>query len=121
MNFIQRTTSLRLIRNILHRSYSKPALLCGNDRTTAVAELIGWKEVESRDAISKTFNFDDFAKAWSFMSDVALKAEEMDHHPEWFNVYNRVDVVLTTHDAGESGGVSEKDIKLAKFMNSLKS
>lgn len=73
--------------------------------------LEGWSVVEDCDAIFKSFKFKNFNEAWSFMSRVALLAEKMDHHPEWFNVYNRVDITLTTHDAG---GVSKHDIKMAK-------
>ena len=80
----------------------------------AIAELKGWSAVEGRDAISKSYKFKDFNAAFGFMTRVALKADRMDHHPEWFNVYNRVDVTLATHDAG---GVTDKDVKLAKFMD----
>jgi 4a-hydroxytetrahydrobiopterin dehydratase len=83
-------------------------------RTAALAELSGWAEVDGRDAISKTFTFDDFNHAFGFMSRVALKAEAMNHHPEWFNVWNRVEVTLSTHDAG---GLTELDIELAGFMD----
>ena len=87
--------------------------LTGDARTTALAGLTGWREVEGRDAINKVFRFEDFSQAFAFMTRVALKAEVMDHHPEWFNVYNKVDVTLTTHDAD---GLSQKDIDLAKAM-----
>ena len=87
--------------------------LTGDARTTALADLTGWREVEGRDAINKVFRFEDFSQAFAFMTRVALKAEVMDHHPEWFNVYNKVDVTLTTHDAD---GLSQKDIDLAKAM-----
>ena len=80
----------------------------------ALESLEGWSETPGRDAISKSFKFADFSAAWGFMSRVALKAEQMDHHPEWFNVYSRVDVILATHDAG---GVTAKDVELAKFMD----
>ncbi|KAK6730913.1 hypothetical protein RB195_007405 [Necator americanus] len=76
----------------------------------------GWKLVEGRDAIRKEFQFKDFNEAFGFMSRVALKAEKMDHHPEWFNVYNKVDITLSTHDCG---GLSQKDITLAKFVDSV--
>ncbi len=82
--------------------------------TKAIAELKGWKEEDGRDAISKSYKFADFNAAFGFMTRVALKAEKMDHHPEWSNVYNNVEVVLTTHDAG---GVTAKDVELAKFMD----
>jgi 4a-hydroxytetrahydrobiopterin dehydratase len=90
--------------------------LTGAARTDALAGLDGWTEVEGRDAIQKSFKFKTFNEAFGFMSRAALVAEKMDHHPEWFNVYNRVDVTLATHDAG---GVTEKDIKLAKSMNAF--
>jgi len=82
-------------------------------RKTALAALKGWKSVDGRDAIAKSFKFADFNAAFGFMTRVALAAEKADHHPEWFNVWNKVDVTLSTHDAG---GVSEKDIALAKFI-----
>ncbi len=81
---------------------------------TAAAKLNGWAEVQGRDAISKSYKFADFDAAFGFMTRVALKADRMDHHPEWFNVYNKVDVVLSTHDAG---GVTDKDVELATFMD----
>jgi 4a-hydroxytetrahydrobiopterin dehydratase len=80
----------------------------------AIAALKGWSAVEGRDAISKSYKFADFNAAFGFMTRVALKADQMDHHPEWFNVYSRVDVTLATHDAG---GVTDKDVALAKFMD----
>ncbi len=83
-------------------------------RAAALAELSGWKEVEGRDAIEKSFQFADFNAAFGFMTRVALKADQMDHHPEWFNVYNRVDITLSTHDAD---GLSERDIALAKAID----
>ena len=83
-------------------------------RNAALAQLSHWREVEGRDAIARSFRFADFNAAFGFMSRVALTAEKMDHHPEWSNVYNRVDVVLTTHSCG---GRSELDVKLAAFMD----
>jgi 4a-hydroxytetrahydrobiopterin dehydratase len=80
----------------------------------ALAELSGWTAVEGRDAIQKTFKFKDFNAAFGFMTRVALAAEKADHHPEWFNVYNRVEVLLATHDVD---GVSERDVALAKIMD----
>ena len=72
--------------------------LTGAARTDAIAGLDGWSEVEGRDAISKSFRFSDFAEAFGFMTRVAIHADKADHHPEWFNVYNKVDIVLTTHE-----------------------
>jgi 4a-hydroxytetrahydrobiopterin dehydratase len=83
-------------------------------RTAALKELSQWKDVPDRDAIQRSFKFADFNAAFGFMSRVALMAERMDHHPEWFNVYNRLDVTLATH---ECGGVSERDVKMAQFMD----
>ena len=81
----------------------------------ALKALKGWTVDEGeRDAIRKSYKFADFKSAFAFMSGAALKAEQMDHHPEWFNVYNRVEVTLTTHDAD---GVTELDVALASFMN----
>lgn len=88
--------------------------LKGAAREEALGSLAGWREVEGRDAIAKTFQFKSFNQAWGFMSRVALKAEQMNHHPEWFNVYNRVEVILATHDAG---GVTDFDVTLARFMD----
>lgn len=80
----------------------------------AITRLDGWRAAEGRDAICKQFRFKDFNAAFGFMARAALHAEKADHHPEWFNVYNRVEVTLATHDAG---GVTEKDVALAHFMD----
>ena len=88
--------------------------LAGEARRDALATLVDWVAVEDRDAIQKTFSFQDFNEAFGFMVRVALISEKLNHHPEWFNVYNRVDITLSTHDAG---GVSERDIALAKLIN----
>lgn len=85
-------------------------------RDQALATLTGWASVEGRDAIAKRFVFADFNAAFGWMTRVALIAEKMDHHPEWFNVYRTVDVTLSTHDAG---GVTALDITLAKAMDAL--
>ena len=90
--------------------------LTGAARAAALAKLAGWNEVDGRDAITRRFTFKDFNEAFGFMSRVALVAEKRDHHPEWRNVYKTVDVVLSTHDAG---GVTAKDIDLAKAMNAI--
>jgi 4a-hydroxytetrahydrobiopterin dehydratase len=82
----------------------------------ALSRLEGWTAVDGRDAIAKTFRFKDFNAAFGFMTRVALMADKLDHHPEWFNVYNRVEVVLATHDAD---GVTQLDVDLATFMDAL--
>ena len=91
-------------------------LLVGAPRAKIVAALDGWSEAKGRDAIVKTFQFKSFSQAWGWMSRVALLAEKMDHHPEWVNVYGRVDVTLSTHSAG---GVTEKDFALARKMDAF--
>ena len=80
----------------------------------ALASLPEWRAAEGRDAIVRSFKFADFNAAFAFMTRVAMRAEQLDHHPEWSNVYNRVDVLLATHDAD---GVTSLDITLAQFMN----
>jgi 4a-hydroxytetrahydrobiopterin dehydratase len=85
-------------------------------RKTMPAQLPGWRMADGRDAIQKTFQFKDFNAAFGFMARAALVAEKMDHHPEWFNVWNRVDVTLSTHDAG---GLTELDVKLALAMDKI--
>lgn len=88
--------------------------LDANARAAAMKELPDWRDVPGRDVIARKFEFRDFNEAFGFMSRVALLAEKMDHHPEWMNVYKTVDVRLTTHDAG---GVTEKDVAMAKAMD----
>jgi 4a-hydroxytetrahydrobiopterin dehydratase len=83
----------------------------------ALGSLPGWSAAEGRDAIVKTFKFADFSAAFGWMTRVALAAEKLDHHPEWLNVYSRVEVLLATHDAG---GVTELDVTLAKIMDAAK-
>jgi 4a-hydroxytetrahydrobiopterin dehydratase len=92
------------------------AKLTGKARADALAALTGWTEVAGRDAITRSFKFVDFNQAWGFMTRVALAAEKADHHPEWFNVYNRVDITLSTHDAG---GISNKDVALAELIGTM--
>ena len=91
-------------------------VLSGAPRAKVLADLEGWAEAEGRDAITKTFQFKSFNQAWGWMNRVALVAEKMDHHPEWANVYGRVEVTLSTHSAG---GVTEKDITLARKMEAF--
>ena len=85
-------------------------------RLGMAARLPGWQLVDGRDAIQKTFKFKDFSEAFGFMARAALVAEKMDHHPEWANVWNRVDVTLSTHSAG---GLTELDVKLAEAMDRI--
>jgi len=86
------------------------------ERKAALAELKDWRPAEGRDAIARSFKFKNFSEAWGFMSRVALLAETQDHHPEWSNVYNRVEILLSTHDCG---GLSERDLKLARAIDKL--
>lgn len=88
------------------------------ERETELAPLLaaGWTSVEGRDAIARTYRFDDFVAAFGFMTRAALWAEKLNHHPEWSNVYRTVEVTLTTHDAG---GLSMKDVALARKMDGL--
>jgi len=88
--------------------------LTSTERERLLPTLDGWEYDESRDGIRKSFRFADFVGAFGFMSRVALLAEKADHHPEWFNVYNRVDILLTTHDAQ---GLSMRDIELARVID----
>ena len=84
------------------------------ERDDALEGLPEWDHDDARDAITRSFTFDDFSQAFAFMTQVALLAEKADHHPEWSNVYNRVEVLLTTHDAG---GVTERDVAMARFID----
>lgn len=90
--------------------------LSGAERSDALDGLPDWDYDEARDAITRRFGFKDFSEAFAFMTRVAMLAETADHHPEWSNVYNRVDILLTTHDAG---GLSERDIELAERIDAL--
>ena len=88
----------------------------GTARADALSalEARGWAHLGDRDAIQKTFKFKSFVDAWGWMSRMAIEAEKLDHHPEWFNVYNRVEVTLTTHDVN---GLSDLDVALAGKMD----
>ncbi len=88
--------------------------LTSEEREIQLKSLLYWAPVVDRDAIQRKICFTDFNEAFGFMARVAIKAQEMNHHPEWFNVYNRVDIVLSTHDVG---GVTKRDIQLAQFIN----
>lgn len=90
--------------------------ITAEERAAALNVLPGWSAERGGEVLTKTFAFGDFNEAFGFMTRVALLAEAMNHHPEWFNVYNKVEVTLTTHDAG---GITTRDIKMAQFMESL--
>lgn len=85
-------------------------------RAAMATTLPGWRMAEGRDAIARTYRFADFSEAFGFMSRVAMLAEKHDHHPEWSNVWNRVEILLTTHDAG---GLSARDLALAEAIDAL--
>jgi 4a-hydroxytetrahydrobiopterin dehydratase len=86
------------------------------ERAALAGALPEWQLVEGRDAITRAFRFKDFSEAWGFMARVALLAEAQDHHPEWFNVWNRVEITLSTHDAS---GLSARDVRLAQAIDGL--
>lgn len=90
--------------------------LSDEDRAAALDRLDDWDYDDGRDAIMRSFVFDDFSAAFAFMTRVALLAEKADHHPEWSNVWNRVDILLTTHDAG---GLSARDVAMARAIEAL--
>jgi 4a-hydroxytetrahydrobiopterin dehydratase len=90
--------------------------LTEEERALALADLLHWTPVDEPEGISRRFTFTDFNAAFGFMTRVAIMAEKADHHPEWSNVYNRVDITLTTHDAG---GLSRRDIDLARAIDAL--
>ena len=92
------------------------ATLTSEERAAALAELTGWAHDPARDAIVRRFAFADFGAAFGFMTQVALAAEKADHHPEWSNVWNRVDILLTTHDAG---GLSARDVAMARKIDAI--
>ena len=92
------------------------AQLSDDERKAALAKLAGWEYDAKRDAISRSFKFSDFTEAFAFMTRVAMIAETRDHRPEWSNVYNRVEITLTTHDAS---GLSLRDVKMARKIDAL--
>ena len=113
--FLHRIARGNQSKNFIFVRRTLATKLVGGDRENYVSEIAatGWKVQSDRDAVEKTFEFLDFSQAWSFMSRSALLAEKMDHHPEWFNVYNRVEVTLSTHDCG---GISS-NIEMAQAMD----
>jgi 4a-hydroxytetrahydrobiopterin dehydratase len=90
--------------------------LTSEDRARLSLTLPNWRLADGRDALSRSFTFADFTEAFGFMTKVALQAEKMDHHPEWSNVYNRVEITLTTHDCK---GLSARDLALAQAIDRL--
>ncbi|MDQ7978993.1 4a-hydroxytetrahydrobiopterin dehydratase [Paraburkholderia sp. SARCC-3016] len=92
------------------------AKLSAEERAPRLRELKGWQSVAERDAIERRLQFADFNEAFGFMTRVAIKAQEMDHHPEWSNVYNVVRITLSSHDAN---GVTERDVELARFIDRI--
>ena len=118
-NYSSSTTSCSPCSTLSPKKTPRSKMKLGaTERTAELPALTssGWSLVEGRDAIHKEFKFADFNEAFGFMTRVALKADKMNHHPEWFNVYNNVNVTLSTHDVG---GLSMRDVTLAKFMNSV--
>ncbi|KAK2828071.1 hypothetical protein Q5P01_019105 [Channa striata] len=115
---LSRVSLSPLSRSCSSKMASESHWLSAADRDQLLMELRakGWMEVEDRDAIFKELHFKTFNQAFGFMSRVALQAEKMNHHPEWFNVYNKVQITLTTHDCG---GLSKRDIKMAKFIDKI--
>ena len=94
--------------------------LTSEERQAALSELSGWSPARDGTAIEQKFEFDDFVRAFGFMSSVAILAEKQDHHPEWSNVYNTVEITLTTHDVpGDGSDLTERDVELAKKINAL--
>ncbi len=89
------------------------------DRKQLLKDYPEWELAREGKAITRTFQFEDFSEAWGFMSRVALIADSHDHHPEWFNVYAKVEITLTTHDAGSNGGLSQRDAKMARAIDKL--
>ena len=92
------------------------AVLTESERDAALAKLPGWAFEEARNGIAKSFKFRDFGAAFAFMTRIALEAEKADHHPEWSNVWNRVDILLSTHS---DGGVTAKDVALAGRIEAI--
>ena len=93
--------------------------LTEDERTQLLSDHPDWSLAREDKAIERTFQFADFSQAWGFMSRVALLADSHDHHPEWFNVYAKVEITLTTHDAGVTGGLSQRDAKMARAIDAL--
>ncbi|MFH4973369.1 hypothetical protein AB6A40_000078 [Gnathostoma spinigerum] len=115
---VSQLRALRFSRTLAVVKQSTKMSLSANQRNELLEPLLakGWVITEGRDAIKKNFVFKNFNEAFGFMTRIALKADKMDHHPEWFNVYNKVDITLSSHDVN---GLSTRDIALAKFIESI--
>jgi 4a-hydroxytetrahydrobiopterin dehydratase len=100
----------------IEQEIAMPTRLTDSERAALATTLPGWSLVAGRDAIERSLQFRDFSEAWGFMNRVALLAESQNHHPEWSNVWNRVRIELSTHDAG---GLTDNDVKLARAINAL--
>ncbi|MGC3963908.1 MAG: 4a-hydroxytetrahydrobiopterin dehydratase [Rhodocyclaceae bacterium] len=94
----------------------RPSKLTSEELAEALVTLPEWRGVPGREAIQRSFRFKDFNAAFAFMARVAMMAEKLDHHPEWSNVYNRVDILLSTHDAN---GITALDVELARFCDKV--
>ncbi|XP_034062363.1 pterin-4-alpha-carbinolamine dehydratase 2-like isoform X1 [Gymnodraco acuticeps] len=116
--FLHHFWNVFIVSELFFNSAVSSHWLSPADRDQQVKELrtAGWVEVKGRDAIFKELHFKTFNQAFGFMSRVALQAEKMNHHPEWFNVYNKVQITLTTHDCG---GLSKRDVKMATFIDKI--
>jgi len=112
---LRHTRTIHGIRRYLSLS-AKPVKLNDTERIEGLRQLKEWKLVPNRDAINKTYIFPTFIDCFGFMTQVAMVAEKMDHHPEWFNVYNKVEITLSTHDCS---GLSKLDIELASSIDSI--
>jgi 4a-hydroxytetrahydrobiopterin dehydratase len=104
------------VKTVRRREGQMVEKLTDVERAAFAGALPHWRMVEGRDALRRDFTFRDFNEAWGFMARVALLAEKQNHHPEWSNVWNRVEIVLSTHEAG---GLSERDLKLARAIDAL--
>nr|WP_281349397.1 4a-hydroxytetrahydrobiopterin dehydratase [Paraburkholderia hayleyella] len=113
-----RTCNLFCLNPFANQDNTMIPTLTPEQRTQLLAPLTEWQLIPGRDAIQRHLRFADFNEAFGFMTRVAIKAQEMNHHPEWFNVYNTLDITLSTHDAD---GLTERDIQLASFIDALSS
>jgi len=101
---------------VRHSTTTPPTVLVGEERSALLGSIPAWTEVTDRDAIQRSFVFENFNEAWGFMSRIAMEAERQDHHPEWSNVWATVDITLSTHDCD---GLSSRDVELARFIDKI--